>query len=308
MNNKKEYKQILLQEIMANKMPRSDATMCLKDYIHVLGLTKRYNIDLSNYELFLSEYNLSFRDYLVTSSFFCKRYKNIYDGKIDFQKMHSFKEIMFYILKRKNDRNYLSNTYINKHKSFRNKQNELKISKPISNKNTESYGQITDTFEYKNKLSKPDYVKRILNDWIAGVYKPAYFLSIRLPEHRITNDEFKSDDDLRMIMKVFEKKLLGRHWNKHHLRFIAFAENGTGIDWHYHILLSQNNFTEEELQNAVLQTSITLSLPSYCILLKPITYNTENVNLYCEKEIKEFKNGNFDSDRIILSDCLFGIS
>lgn len=56
---------------------------------------------------------------------------------------------------------------------------------------------------------------------------------------------------LKNIMKAFEKSLMN-NWNRHHLRFIAFAENGTSDDWHFHILFNQGKFTEQKLQNAVL--------------------------------------------------------
>ena len=215
---------------------------------------------------------------------------------------------MYYTFIRLYNLHRQENTNIEISKTVTGLINDEFLIQPKQNKNTESYGQKTDTFNNQVNYNKSDYVKLIMSNWITGIYKPAYLLSIRLPEHQATNNEFKSNTHLRMIMKVFEKKLLGRHCNKHHLRFIAFAENGTNTNWHYHVLFNQSNFTEDELQETILQTSITLKLPSYCLLLEPITHNAENVNFYCEKEIKVLENRNFNSDSIILSDCLFGIS
>lgn len=332
--NKQKYKQVLLQEIMAqipkNNMPKSNATISIEDYIYVLGIIRRYGLnyifdkvkdkfELSNFVLSLFEYGISFNDYLVTSSILSMypniRYdnnnlKNMYSGKLNENQINRIQEIVnkiSYISTWLNNLKLNQNTDTNKPKTIPDSQNNINLSKPIPNKNTESYGQKTDTFNNQVNYNKSDYVKLIMSNWITGIYKPAYLLSIRLPEHQATNNEFKSNTHLRMIMKVFEKKLLGRHWNKHHLRFIAFAENGTNTNWHYHVLFNQSNFTEDELQETILQTSITLKLPSYCLLLESITHNAENVNFYCEKEIKVLENGNFNSDSIILSDCLFYI-
>lgn len=332
--NKPKYNHVSLQEMMAgtskNNMPKSNATRSIEDYIYVLGIIRRYGLngiidkvkdkfELSNFVLPLYEYGISFNDYLVTSSILSvypnirydnNNFKNMYSDKLNGNQINRIQEIVnkiSYISTWLNNLKLNQNTDINKPKTIPDSQNNINPSKPIPNKKAGSYGQKTDTFKNQVNYNKSDYVKLIMSNWITGIYKPAYLLSIRLPEHQATNNEFKSNTHLRMIMKVFEKKLLGRHWNKHHLRFIAFAEKGVGTDWHYHILLSQSNFREEELQNAILETSITLKLPSYCMLLKPITHDAENVNFYCEKEINILDNRSFNSDSIILSDCLFNI-
>jgi len=147
----------------------------------------------------------------------------------------------------------IQNIFINKSKSTHNKQIATDISKPIPNPTTESCGQ-------KTRYLQSDDIKSILNNWITGIYQPTHFLTIRLPENWSNTDEFKSNSHLRMIMKIFERSLVGKHWNKHHLPFIVFSENGTSDDWHYHILLNQGKFTEQELQNAILKTNIKLGL------------------------------------------------
>lgn len=66
-------------------------------------------------------------------------------------------------------------------------------------------------------------------------------------------------------------------------------------------------FTEQKLQNAVLAATIRERLPFYSLELKSIDENMLTVDSYCTKEIKIYWNGKFDSDRIIFSECLFGL-
>ncbi len=154
-------------------------------------------------------------------------------------------------------------------------------------------------------VSNSYYLKSVLNDWIEKRYIPAYFLTVRLPEHWETANYFNAKSHLRMMMKVFERSLFGKRWNKHHLAFIAFAEHGAGLGWHYHILLEESNFSERELQRAINQTNRTLRLPAYCLFLEPIINQVDIVKFYSKKEIKVNLNGHFDSDRFIFLHDLF---
>lgn len=190
------------------------------------------------------------------------------------------------------------NTLINKPKSARNNQISIKTNKPIPNKSTESRGQ-------KTRHLQSETIKHELNNWLTKVYQPTHFLTIQLPENWKSKNADSSKSHLRMIMKIFERNLLGKHWNKHHLPFIAFSENGTTTDWHYHILLNQGNFTNQELQNSILATNIKLKLPSYCLRLDIIENNLGTVEKYCSKEIKVYWHDKFDSSRIIFSHDLF---
>lgn len=156
-------------------------------------------------------------------------------------------------------------------------------------------------------IEKAMQTKQKLNNWIADTYRPTHFLTIQLPEHLRTSNYDHSKDQLRMYMKIFEKSLFGKHWNKHHLPFIAFAENGAGPEWHFHILLNRGKFTEQELQNAILKTTIKLKLSFYCLELDLIENHLEEVNSYCTKEMKIYWNNKFDSDRMILSADLFNL-
>lgn len=214
------------------------------------------------------------------------------------------------IRKCSNPANPSQNTSIKNQKSARGKQIDTKVIKPIPNETTESYGQKTDSFvkllcRCKNLLSADD-TKKILNEWIGREYKPTHFLTLQLPENKKSTDLTTSTRHLKNIMKAFEKSLMN-NWNRHHLRFIAFAENGISTDWHFHILFNQGKFTEQKLQNAVLAATIRENLPFYCLELDKINENMLTVDSYCTKEIKIYWNGKFDSDRIIFSECLFGL-
>ena len=234
-----------------------------------------------------------------------------YAGKVSGRFINYMTGIVYaepFIQKCFNPANPSQNTHINKPKSARNKPFSENLSKPISKKTTESYGQKTDSFVKslfvcKNSLSTEE-IRKILNEWIGREYQPMHFLSLQLPENKKSADSTTSIWHLKDIMKAFEKSLMN-NWNRHHLRFIAFAENGTSNDWHFHILFNQGKFTKQELQNAVLAATIRENLPFYCLELDKIDENMLRVNSYCTKEIKIYWDGKFDSDRIIFSECLF---
>lgn len=271
----------------------------------------------------------SYIDRLLTSSFFIRPIYNKYPfssytdngniftfgsaGKISGRFINYMNGIVYAgssIRKCSNPANPNQNTSIKNQKSARGKQIDTKVIKPIPNETPESCGQKTDSFVkslfcYKNPLSADD-TKKILNEWIGREYQPTHFLTLQLPENKKSADLTTSIRHLKNIMKAFEKSLMN-NWNRHHLRFIAFAENGTSTDWHYHILFNQGKFTEQELQNAVLAATIRENLPFYCLKLDKIDENMLTVDSYCTKEIKIYWNGKFDSDRIIFSDCLFGL-
>lgn len=334
--NKQKYKQVSLQEMMAeitnNPMPKSNATRSIEDYIYVLGIIRRYGLNyiidklkdkfkLSNFVLSLFEYGISFNDYLVTSSILSvypnircdNNFKKMYSGKFNGNQINRIQEIdntVSYISKCLNNLSFNQNTHINKPKSTPESLNSLDIIKPKQNKNTESYGQKIDSsvksiYSDKKHLT-PDIIRKILNEWIAQEYNPTHFLTVQLPDNQKTKDLYISINHLRNIMKTFEKSLMN-NWNRHHLRFIAFAENGTSSDWHFHILFNQRNFTEEELQNAILKANIREKLPSYSLELKQIQNNLLEVVSYCTKEIKIHWNKKFNSNGIIFSENLFNI-
>lgn len=271
----------------------------------------------------------SYIDRLLNSSFFIRPIYNKYPfssytdngniftfgcaGKADVNFINYMNGIVYAgssIRKCSNPANPSQNTSIKNQKSAHNKPFSENLSKPIPDKTTESYGQKTDSFVKslfgcKNSLSADD-TKKILNEWIGREYKPTHFLTLQLPENKKSTDLTTSTRHLKNIMKAFEKSLMN-NWNRHHLRFIAFAENGISTDWHFHILFNQGKFTEQKLQNAILKATIRENLPFYSLELTRIDENMLTVDSYCTKEIKIYWNGKFDSDRIIFSECLFGL-
>lgn len=158
----------------------------------------------------------------------------------------------------------------------------------------------------KNDIYKSQTVKNELLKWVGKTFNPSHFLTVQLPDNKKSANLEHAKNNLKNIMKAFEKSLMN-NWERHHLPFIAFAEQGTSQEWHFHILFNQDRFTEEQLQNAVFMANIREKLPSYCLDLKPIADNLDKIEAYCSKEIKIRFHNKLDSDRIIFSDCLFGL-
>lgn len=190
------------------------------------------------------------------------------------------------------------NTAINEHKTSLNNKISTNLSKPKPNK-------ILKSTEQKTQHSKSEFTKQELHKWLNHTYQPTHFLTVQLPENWKSNNANNAKSHLRMIMKIFEKNLLGHHWNRKHLPFIAFAELGESEEWHYHILLNQKQFAEDDLQTAISQTVKKLKLSDYCLQLDQIDNHLESAENYCLKELKVYFYGHFDSDRIILSAELF---
>ncbi len=192
------------------------------------------------------------------------------------------------------------NTHINKPKTTRSKQKHTNLSKPIPIKETSLKSAQNDL-----SLKVEKYKKEIMN-WISSC-NPTHFLTIQLPEHWKTSNFELSQARLKKIMASFEYRLYGRKWHKKHLYFMAVAEQGHSDGWHYHIVFNRLNFTEKQLEETLLKTTVALKLPSYTLDLRPITVYQEYVTSYCTKEIKIKLNGKFHSNRIIPSTVLFNI-
>ena len=273
--------------------------------------------------------NPSYIDRLLNSSFFTRPIynkcilpsytgnRNIFTfgsaGKISGQFINYMNGIVYAgssIRKCSNPANPSQNTSIKNQKSARGKQVDTKVIKPIPNETTESCGQKTDSFVKslfccKNSLSADD-TKKILNEWIGREYQPTHFLTLQLPENKKSADLMTSIRHLKNIMKAFEKSLMN-NWNRHHLRFITFAENGISDDWHFHILFNQGKFTEQKLQNAILKVTIRERLPFYSLKLDKIDENMLTVDSYFTKQIKIYWEVKYDTYRRIFSECLFGL-
>lgn len=177
---------------------------------------------------------------------------------------------------------------------------------PTSTFSTQSLCQKRHSYVKKRFLSKNNYIMQELNKWIDGIYSPTHLLTIQLPDNLRHANKMNAITHLRNIMKEFERILLNRHWNKKHLSFICFEEKCTLLGWHFHILLNKYQFSDQQLQDAILAVNIKLQLPSYCLNLCPIIDGqVKNVEEYSQKQIKVDEYAKFDSDRIILSHDLF---
>ena len=155
--------------------------------------------------------------------------------------------------------------------------------------------------------TKSQKTKNALIDWF-DTYNPTHFLTVQLPEHMKTSSFDMSKEHLRKIMAGFEFQLLGKYWDKDHLPFVCVSEKGRGDTWHYHILFNSGDFTIEDLDVALSKTSTIFKLPHYTFCLDEINDDKDKVYSYCTKEIKVYKNGYFDSSRIIPSVDLFNLS
>lgn len=149
--------------------------------------------------------------------------------------------------------------------------------------------------------------KQALNQWIQTCYEPNYFLTIQFPEWMRDKNPASAQENLRKLMSLFERALIGRYWSKKHLPFIAFAEHGASNDWHYHILFNSDIFNPYQLQNAIYVATLHMSIPLFSMYLERIENTPNNVFYYSEKELYIYDDKYFDSDRIILSHDLFHI-
>lgn len=195
-----------------------------------------------------------------------------------------------------------------------NQRNDLNLNMPKPKQQKLSRSQKTDsktkTLISAVHVTKSSLTKKALSDWIDAYYNPTHFFTIQYPYYMKTGNSDKSRWYLKLIMSKFERQLLKRHWNKKHLPFIVCAEKGENNSWHHHILFNNGEFTEEKLHNVLYMTRKRLSflkLPHYAFRLLPIMHDDQRVYDYCTKEMKFYINGNFDSDRIILSHDLFGL-
>ena len=152
---------------------------------------------------------------------------------------------------------------------------------------------------------KAVWVKKALFDWIERTYHPTIFMTIQLPNQLKTDKMELSKEHLRCVMAYFEKQLLGREWNQHHLPFICFMEEGVSGYWHFHILFNQGKFKPWHLWLALDNTVCNFDWPDYSMHLDVMNADKRRVISYCFKEVNVNTNGHFDSNRFIFSDELF---
>ena len=148
-------------------------------------------------------------------------------------------------------------------------------------------------------------VQQSLISWFSS-FNPQYFISIQFPKHLRNNNLDTTNKKLLKIMRAFEIYLLGRHWNRKHIPFIAIAEQGKSTNWHYHILIYDCPFNFFQIQLTFHNIMDKYNLTKETIDVQPII--TSGVNSYTSKEFKADIKNHFDTDRIITSEILFNLS
>lgn len=159
----------------------------------------------------------------------------------------------------------------------------------------------------QNKQSLKELTKEELCKWISSVYSPTHHLTVRLPEHKRSDNLDKSTIIFKYIMVRFQKILVKNNWHKKHLKFITIAEPHANDDWHFHTLFNSEVFNTYRLQDALDSITKQLKLPKDCLYLTEIIDNPEFLPEYITKEIIVRYYGHFDSSVLILSHNLFGL-
>lgn len=158
---------------------------------------------------------------------------------------------------------------------------------------------------YHQGNSKYDVLRRNWYDMIAAS-EPTHFLTVQFPKNMRLPSLKVSKDNLRRLMARFEQCLIGSRWAKSHLPFYAFAEIGPedGYNYHFHILFNAGSYNTEQIQNALDNACLQLSLSFETFYLENVeTYETI---YYCLKDAK-ITNCIDGCDTIMFSFDLFNI-
>ncbi len=139
-----------------------------------------------------------------------------------------------------------------------------------------------------------------------GAY--SHYITIQLPKHRRRGDLDRAKQEWRKIMACFEYNLLGRHWNKNHLRFFGCAAKHLNGYWHYHLLIeSRDSISNDDIINAICATRDKQSLISIQLHIEPILgsmADIQNVLAYTGNHIRVTHKTHLDTTRFIMSDEL----
>lgn len=182
----------------------------------------------------------------------------------------------------------------------REQQQKLIISDVISG--NDSFGPEK---VYHQGNSKYDVLRRNWYDMIAAS-EPTHFLTVQFPKNMRSPSLKVSKDNLRRLMARFEQCLIGSRWTKSHLPFYAFAEIGPedGYNYHFHILFNAGSYNTKQIQNALDNACLQLSLSFETFYLENVeTYETI---YYCLKDAK-ITNCIDGCDTIMFSSDLFNI-
>jgi len=151
--------------------------------------------------------------------------------------------------------------------------------------------------------------KQEIQNWIKE-QKPTHFLTIQFKINLRSSNYEKSKNLLYKYMVSFERILKGRHWNRHHLEFICFAERNSKRDncWHYHILLCGNkNDTTENISKALSKLKTKKDLCDNIFDLQEIIRTPDKLYNYCMKHFDITLKGRVNTDKFITSWDLFNL-
>ena len=153
-------------------------------------------------------------------------------------------------------------------------------------------------------ITNTEKLQQQAQDWLDSKIF-SHYLTVDLPISVQHYNYTKANYVLRNIVKRYEKELVGRHWNKKPVHFIGFAEQGKHKIWHWHLLLWAFQYTDAELQSALVKTIQYMNLDVKTMDIRPIDRTPWKLDKYNVKEL--FANGNlhFNSDRIFTSETLF---
>ncbi len=150
------------------------------------------------------------------------------------------------------------------------------------------------------------FLQREFCDWLCE-FAPTHFISIQFPTNQRSKSMEISRDYLGNVMKYFEKQFDIRHWFKHILPFIGFAEQND-IDrgkWHFHLFLQNNRYTEDKVNTATKETIKHFKFSPDVIDIQQIDRTPYRAYKYATKDIKANKKGHFDDSRVFLSNEMF---
>lgn len=151
---------------------------------------------------------------------------------------------------------------------------------------------------------KTEIVQKQVSEWLNNKYF-SHYLVVDLPFNRKHYGFEQATEYLKIIVKRFEKELVGRHWNKKPVHFIAFVEKGKFHIYHWNLLLWAFQYTDQELQTAVDKTLKYMNLDDSVMEIQPIEYTRSRLNDYNVKELESDNKFHINSDCIFTSETLF---
>ena len=145
--------------------------------------------------------------------------------------------------------------------------------------------------------------------WMKNTYRPTHFISIQLPHERKTDKLCECEMDIKFLMKLMEKELLGRRWSTKFYRFAVIYEEGEKGLLHAHVVLSCPDRDTLEIDDAMTKAGDhyrrlyrTQKAPD--IHVEDI-YNEEGPFGYCSKQLDEYRLQRIRSNWLSTSETMF---